>query len=65
MQTTINTACTCLLNYIRERKLPDEHFSMVENGSYVHEESASHHFAPYDEGNVGSVRDAIAASVFP
>ncbi|XP_044952571.1 protein ALP1-like [Hordeum vulgare subsp. vulgare] len=64
-QTMIITACTCLHNYIRESKLPDEHFTMVENGSYVHEESASHQFAPYDEGNMGSVRDAIAASVFP
>ena len=65
MQTKIITACACLHNFIRESKLSDQHFDMVESGSYAHEESLSHHHAPIDDGTMGSIRDAIATSVFP
>ena len=55
----------CLHNYIRDSKLSDQHFDTIENGSYAHEENLSHPFAPIDEGDMGAIRDAIAASVFP
>ena len=64
-QTKIITACVCLHNFIRETKLSDQHFDLVENGSYAHEESLSHRFAPIDESTMGSIRDVIATSVSP
>ena len=64
-QTKTIPACVCLHNYIRESKLSDQHFDMVENGSYTHKENLSHHFASNDNGNMGIIRNVISVCVNP